>query len=66
MTSPNDSPTSTVAATVLTLNQREKPLQCLSHIQNIPGAPHKIAVWDNGSTNATARLCTQDFLRLSC
>lgn len=42
-----------VAVIVLTLNQRERTLECLSSLLALQGPPFHVLVWDNGSQDDT-------------
>lgn len=43
-----------VAAIILTMNQREKTLRCLSSLLASEASPLHVIVWDNGSKDGTA------------
>jgi GT2 family glycosyltransferase len=47
-------PKTPVAIIILTLNQREKTLQCLSSLSQAKGSATRILLWDNGSHDGTA------------
>ena len=42
-----------VVMIILSLNQREKTLQCLARLHEIADAQRDILVWDNGSNDGT-------------
>jgi GT2 family glycosyltransferase len=45
--------TAKIAVIVLTYNQREKTLACLSHLLGVKKQPFQVVVWDNGSKDDT-------------
>jgi GT2 family glycosyltransferase len=45
--------TAKIAVIVLTYNQREKTLACLSHLLAVKKQPFQVVVWDNGSKDDT-------------
>jgi GT2 family glycosyltransferase len=42
-----------IAVVILTLNQREKTIRCLSSFSDVTRGSHQILVWDNGSQDGT-------------
>jgi GT2 family glycosyltransferase len=45
-----------IAVIILTLNQRDKTVRCLSSLFESESAPLQVIVWDNGSQDGTAEL----------
>ena len=43
-----------IAVIILTMNQRETTLQCLTSLQGIESPPFETILWDNGSQDGTA------------
>jgi GT2 family glycosyltransferase len=54
-------PKTQVAIIILTLNQREKTLQCLSSLSQAKGPAPRILLWDNGSHDGTAAAVRKAF-----
>jgi GT2 family glycosyltransferase len=52
--SAKDAPTGNIAVIILTLNQRDKTLQCLSSLRAVKRPSFQIVLWDNGSSDGTA------------
>jgi len=52
MTSPQQTQ-ARVVVIILSLNQREKTLQCLARLHEVADAQRQILVWDNGSNDGT-------------
>jgi O-antigen biosynthesis protein len=50
-----------IAILILTMNQREKTLQCLDALYKSSPTRHQVVVWDNGSTDETAVAICQSF-----
>jgi len=44
---------SKIAIIILTMNQRDRTLQCLSSLLAIKSPPFKVVLWDNGSSDGT-------------
>ena len=42
-----------IAVIILTINQKEKTLRCLESFRAVKGPPHRIFLWDNGSSDGT-------------
>lgn len=59
--SPGDSSTATVAVILLTLDQRERTLRCLSSLEGVTEPSLRIVLWDNGSVDGTAESARQRF-----
>lgn len=50
-----------VAVVVLTHDQREKTLRCLSDLRAQEGVPFDVVLWDNGSSDGTADRVREEF-----
>ncbi|MFX0195029.1 MAG: glycosyltransferase family 2 protein [Candidatus Hodarchaeota archaeon] len=48
-----DTNCATIAIIMLTVNQRENTIQCLSSFRSVKSPPYRIIVWDNGSLDGT-------------
>ncbi len=51
----------TIGVIILTLNQRENTLRCLSSLLPSKGPPFKVVLWDNGSEDGTAEAVRNAF-----
>src|SRR5688500_14053434 len=58
---PMDMRTALVTVIILTMNQRDKTLSCLSSFRTVKGPAYKIVVWDNGSHDSTAEAVREAF-----
>jgi GT2 family glycosyltransferase len=66
MAIPNDDPmissaTIRIVVIILTYNQKDKTLECLSTLLRGPDMPFKVLVWDNGSQDATIAAVNNTF-----
>lgn len=52
---------SEIAIIVLTMNQRDKTLECLAALTAQTGADYRILVWDNGSSDGTGEAIRKTF-----
>jgi GT2 family glycosyltransferase len=50
-----------VAVVILTINQKERTVQCLSGLSAEKSAPFHVLVWDNGSTDGTVEAVRKSF-----
>jgi GT2 family glycosyltransferase len=50
-----------VAVIVLTFNQREKTLECLSHVLGQEYSHYRVVLWDNGSEDGTLEAVTATY-----
>jgi GT2 family glycosyltransferase len=50
-----------IAVIVLTINQRDRTLQCLASLLACDGPPFRTLLWDNGSQDGTAEAVRQAF-----
>jgi GT2 family glycosyltransferase len=58
---PLDQKTVKIAFVILTWNQREKTLQCLSNLRTIKEPSFHVALWDNGSLDGTVEAVRDAF-----
>lgn len=54
-------PTDQIVVIILTMNQREKTLQCLASLYATTGIPFQALLWDNGSQDGTVEAVKQAF-----
>ena len=50
-----------IAIVILTVNQRDKTLQCLESLYNVTKPHFRIILWDNGSTDGTSETIHESF-----
>lgn len=58
---PEETNSAKIAVIILTVNQRENTIQCLSSLKSVKSPPHNILLWDNGSTDGTAETVREAF-----
>ena len=58
---PEETNSAKIAVIILTVNQRENTIQCLSSFKSVESPPHHILLWDNGSTDGTAETVREAF-----
>ena len=58
---PHDNEVPRIAVIILTLNQRERTLQCLTSLSTIREPSFHVLLWDNGSEDKTAEVVRAEF-----
>ncbi|MHC4476816.1 MAG: glycosyltransferase family 2 protein [Planctomycetota bacterium] len=54
-----------ISAIILTMNQRDRTIQCLSQLSAIKDPPFNILLWDNGSSDGTLKAVQEEFPEVS-